>query len=400
VTTSANPLTLSIAYNAATQGYTVDDGTRSQTFLPSNIDAAQSNAQVTTYKVTSGTTTDTLSLTTPGTGTGQTRYVAAGFWQRQVTGATSVDGRFEAFAYGIRTPDGSLPRTGAASFDVNLLGAETFQKLVYALGGTGRIAADLQAGTIVGAGTYSRTNVQTNVREDGFVWALGAFLSANSNAFSGRIGLTSISGTGEVHGAFFGPTGQEVGASFSANKSSDIAATGTIVGARNARQVNQVTSLSNPENDVFYRPLAVSARGTRDAQGRLSAIASAPVLLAIYNAAGNAGPPTLFSADGRELGANLIPPGEEQYFRVLASPNVAFGLALDKRPTLGLVDAFVYGFDTTAASLPRTGSGAFNVSLQGGGAGAGLGPAVARRAAARSVSISPAGRSPPSAPTP
>ncbi|HEY6814630.1 MAG TPA: hypothetical protein VI168_03730 [Croceibacterium sp.] len=366
MTTSAGTLALSVSYDAANQSYTVNDGTRSQTFLPVSRDAAQSNAQVTTYRVTSGNTTDTLSLTTTGTASGQTHYVAAGFWQRQVTGATAVDGRFEAFAYGIRTPDGSLPRTGVASFDVTLLGAETFEKLVYALGGTGRINADLQSGAIVGAGSYSRTNVQTNAREDGFVWGLAAFLSANSNAFAGRIGLTSIGGGGEVHGSFFGPAGQEVGASFSANPNSGVAAVGAIVGARNTtRQVNQVTSLANPENDVFYRPLGVAARGTLDAAGKLSAIGAAPALLTIYNATGNAAPPKFFSIDGRELGTS-VPPGQEQFLRVLASSNVAFGLTFDKRPTLGLLDAFVYGFDTTAASLPRTGSGAFNVSLQGG----------------------------------
>jgi len=210
VTVDSGPLALTISYNAATQAYTVSDGVRSQTFDPGDLDAVQSSSTLTTYTITSGNTTESLSLTKPGTGAGQTRYVAAGFWQRQVNGATSVDGRFEAFAYGIRTPDGALPRSGFASFDVALLGAESFGSLVYALAGSGRVNASLQSGAIVGAGTYNKVNVATGAAENNHVWGFAAFLSANSNNFDGQIALTSVAGRGELHGAFFGPAAKDM----------------------------------------------------------------------------------------------------------------------------------------------------------------------------------------------
>ncbi|OYZ36360.1 MAG: hypothetical protein B7Y31_10295 [Novosphingobium sp. 16-62-11] len=42
------------------------------------------------------------------------------------------------------------------------------------------------------------------------------------------------------------------------------------------------------------------------------------------------------------------------------------GVLIDRRSSLGQIDAFVYGFPTTNAATPRTGSASFNVALNGG----------------------------------
>lgn len=366
VTVDSGPLALTISYDATTQAYTVSDGVRSQTFEPGDFDPGKSSATLTTYTITSGNTTESLSLTKTGTGAGQTRYVAAGFWQRQVNGATSVDGRFEAFAYGIRTPDGALPRTGFASFDVSLLGAESFGALVYALAGSGRVNASLESGAIIGAGTYSKTNVATGAAEAGHVWGFAAFLSANSNNFDGQIALTSVAGRGELHGAFFGPAANEVGASFSYDNNSDRAAAGTIIGVRNSTRLNQSTSLITPQNDTFFTPLGVSLRGSLDAQGRLSTVVTNPGLLAIHMRSSAPGQFQYFSRDGRA--SDILPDGyNERGIRIFSGGGSgAAGTIFDTRPNRGYLDAFVFGFDTSAAGVPRTGTAQYAVTLLGG----------------------------------
>jgi hypothetical protein len=203
VTASAasNP-TLNFVYNAANQSYTVTDGSLSRNFLPSDIDPSQSTSAVTTYKVTSGSTTDQLSLTKTGTAAGQTRYVASGFWQRQVNGSATTDGRFYAFTFGAVTPDGSVPRSGAASFDVKLLGVRTFSSDIYSLSGTGTYYVDFLSGGMAGSGFYNERNTVTGFGSNGFGWRSYALLSASNNSFSGNLTLDSI-GTGALRGSLY-----------------------------------------------------------------------------------------------------------------------------------------------------------------------------------------------------
>jgi len=66
-TVQSAPSTVTLNYDAATRGYTLAVDGRMQTFLPSQIDAAQSNAAITVYVRTNGDTTESLTLTKPGT---------------------------------------------------------------------------------------------------------------------------------------------------------------------------------------------------------------------------------------------------------------------------------------------------------------------------------------------
>jgi hypothetical protein len=66
-TTSAAATSGTINYDAAARSYTLSAEGRTLTFLPADIDAAQTTATLTVYKKVAGSTTDTLTLTKPGT---------------------------------------------------------------------------------------------------------------------------------------------------------------------------------------------------------------------------------------------------------------------------------------------------------------------------------------------
>lgn len=363
MTTSGGPALVTFSYDATNQSYTVSDGTRSRTFLASNIDPTQSSATLTTYKVTSGNTTDFLSITKPGTAAGQTRYVAAGFWQRQVNGTTATDGLFTAFSYGIITPDGTLPRTGMASFDVKLLGAKTFSTQISSLSGTGAINVDFKSGGLFTRGSFSETNNSTLVTAGPYGWQGSALLSSTTNRFDGSLTLDNF-GTGKFFGSFFGPGGEEVGATFSTNPTSDIVTAGAIFGARGTTALNQNASLAtSSQSAAFYSPISAAVKGTLSSTGILSGIATAAPAVSVYLPQ-FASELTVYNADGRisdipseKFGTTL------QYMRSI--------VRIDRRTTLGFLDTFVYGFDTPAAGVPRTGTGSFDVQLAGGVAAAG-----------------------------
>ena len=363
VTANAGPATLTFAYNASSQAYTVSDGTRSQTFTQANIDPAQTNGDLTTYKVVSGNTTDFLSLTTSGTTAGKTRYVGAGFWQRQVNGATAIDGRFLSFTYGAQTPDAALPRTGAASFDVRLLGARSFSNEVYSLSGTGRLSADLQSGAMFAIGRFGETVVRTGqVIATDSGWNAVALIASGSNSFAGRITFDNY-GTGDLRGAFYGPAAEEVGGAYYLNPNSEMAMSGTLFGARGTYAVNQANNLNTPQKDIFFRPLSASLRGAQNGGVMTSVVSGSPLVSVLKRE--NGGGTIFYSADGRIPTSSLR--GEyftnSQYLRV--------GLQRQTEGNNTFFDAFAYGFDTAASAVPRTGSASFNVSFLGGVGAAG-----------------------------
>ncbi|MGE8134575.1 transferrin-binding protein-like solute binding protein [Novosphingobium subterraneum] len=304
-------------------------------------------------------------MTTTGTAAGQTRFVGAGIWQRQVNGSTTIDGRISSFAYGVQTPNGTLPRTGAASFDVKLLGARTFSTNIYALGGTGKLSVDFLSGGIAGSGFYDETDVQTNVTARGYNWNAFALLSKSANSFLGQLTLGSA-GTGELHGAFFGPNAEEVGAAFSQNPNSDVAATGVIYGARGTTPVNTSGAVEFPDSDQFFETLSASAKGTLSATGTLSGVSAGSGHASIYIGQNNS-PIVFYGKDGRlawqPRKAADVPLSYDFYN---FGEYLRGGILIDRRTSLGQIDAFVYGNTTSDSAIPRSGSAAFNVALNGG----------------------------------
>ncbi|WP_310533284.1 hypothetical protein [Novosphingobium sp.] len=367
VTTSIPAVTMTVSYSAANQSYTVSDGSLSQTFLPSQIDPTQSNSVITTYKVTSGTTTDFLTLTKTGTAAGQTRYVASGFWQRQVNGASTIDGRFYAFTYGVSTPGTAMPRTGTASFDVKLLGAESFSTTIYSLNGTGSVVADFLSGGIHGRGSYSRTDSQTGVPAgSGLAWQAAALLSSTNDSFTGSLKLDGV-GEGSLKGNFYGPAADEIGGVFAINPNSDQLAVGSIYGARGTAPINSGTFNTSPSAHWFFKPVSASLRGSIDPASVLSTVASNSPLASIYFAQ-NGGNPVFYRSDAqitRPFPAAFGPALSYMIVGDLGTSPVQAGWQISQQGNLAQFDSFVFGTETAASAVPRTGSASFTTQMLG-----------------------------------
>jgi hypothetical protein len=360
---SGTATTLRVSYDAASQSYALTDGSFSQTFSKVDIDPSQSNTKVTTYKVASGKTTDFLTLSNAGTAAGQTRYVGAGFWQRETDGSASTDGRFDAFTYGVQTAAANMPRTGTASYAVQLLGASTLGTSINALAGSGRLDADFASGAIAAQVGYSETDLTTGSTNYGGVLSASAMIASGTNGFSGHLSfnITPEPPTTEIHGAFYGPDASEVGASFSGTGDNS-AIVGALWGGKGDYPLNQYSNLTSPENATFFDPIDVAIKGTIDTSGKVSAPGTDEAIKAIYFFNGQR---IVYRTPDRidgtfSSGANFDPS-----YSVLAFGNqyLVGGLEWDGRSATGVADAFLYGENTTA--MPRTGTASFDVDLGG-----------------------------------
>ncbi|MBB3957712.1 beta strand repeat-containing protein [Novosphingobium sediminicola] len=365
-TTWAGSASLSIIYNAATGTYSLNDGTRSVSVGAANIDRSKSNTAVTTYALAGGATSDSIILTNSGSSAGLTRYVGAGVWLRELDLATTIDGRVTSFTYGVQTGAGALPRSGLASFDVNLLGVRSSGAAIYALGGNGRLNVDFGTGAMFGSGLYSETNSTTGGVSDNHAWQSQALISSSKNSFLGLI-QTDSAGNGEWHGAFYGPSAQEVGGSWSTDTGNGNAGSGVIWGALGTTSLNGAGSLTSPQSDVFFAPLSASlSANSAAAGGNLSSIAGGAGLAAIYRAKSGA-QDVVYSRDGRITSPSSSGALTYQQFNT-GLLYTRGGVEYDMRTGNLLFDAYAYGFDTQAGAVPRTGSATYGLVLRGAAA--------------------------------
>ncbi|GAA0747184.1 transferrin-binding protein-like solute binding protein [Sphingomonas trueperi] len=243
---------ISVAYDARARSYTITSGTRSQTFLPSDRDAATSTAQLTMFKRGAGAKTDTLALTAIGTSGAFTyQYVGAGYWQHTENGADTIAGSVDAFIYGIRTQDSAMPRTGTGTYALDLIGIESGinsqPEALAALAGSGRMDVDFMGGRMLFDGTGRRVPVTTlagNAYLPTFTFRGDANLTAGTASFKGQMAIDG--GGGDVSGRFFGPGAEEVGASF----------TTTWISGGKLTTVGTLTGRRKPEDSAAAIPLA------------------------------------------------------------------------------------------------------------------------------------------------
>jgi hypothetical protein len=375
-TATAAAATVSIAFDLATKGYTITAGGRTQTFLPADIDNAQSNAGVTVFVKRNGSTTDSLTLTKPGTsGRFTYEFVGGGYWQRTVDGSTAVSGNFDAFSYGIVTPAAGVPRTGTAVYSVDLLAAETIPNDVVGLTGQGKLAIDLGSGRIVLRGT-----IDNPAAFQAGAFSASALLSSTANAFNGTITLTGLGVpdfSGALNGRFFGPAAQEVGAAFGATNAQGNAIAGSIIGRKGSAGGN--TDMTALTTDDFFKgdaarlgfegspvaPVAVKENGV----GAISVF---------YNSAGATYDLFLNGRSALIRNRDFIATSlDNSYY---AGLSITETYAAFSAPTLkylrtgrsytqnGLrytMDDIVFGIVTSDAALPRTGEGGYAVRLTG-----------------------------------
>jgi hypothetical protein len=232
---TASAATATFAYQASNQTYTMTVGSHTQSFGPANVVSAQTNTQETVYQVKSGTTTDTLTLTNPGTSGQLTyEYVGAALWQGFTTGNPYTSNLY-AVTYGEPTPASSVPKSGLGQYGIDVLGTYATSASLVNITGSGTLAVNfandqVQLGGQTILGNFSGTGTLTS-----------------SGTFSGNFYLDSA-GSGGMAGRFYGPAAQEVGATFHVGGGVAVAA-GAIVGRSETPATStDFTSYSGDQN--------------------------------------------------------------------------------------------------------------------------------------------------------
>ena len=249
---SSTSQALTFSYDLASNSYTVSTQGRSQTFAPAN--QASASGGIAVYSITSGATTDRLTLESASvTGYGSTspQYSGLGYWQHTVTGSGSSDVSVDFFIYGLPSTSAQVPRTGNAAYATSVYG------LVSPLGtearffqGTGRLDVDFLDGLVSTSATLGESGIvsQSNYGSGASLNGSGT-LSSSANAFSGTMVYTGINSksSGTLSGQFYGPSAQEVGASFTSTGLDGSSATGVIWGNENASltPINQTVTTTS-----------------------------------------------------------------------------------------------------------------------------------------------------------
>lgn len=250
---------LTISYDATDKSYTVTLGGQSDKFLPADISGT--TPADTRYTVTGASGTSLLTLvSTPYSGSPTGQYVRMGYLQRNVLTGTRQDTEFATFTYGLDTPAAGVPRTGSAAFAIDVFGlASTPGHEPRVFQGTGTFATDFANGLFTSKSSLTDYNLLTGGAVYGgsiFLNASG-HLSSSNGTFSGYAAFDGDYGQipGTLAGRFYGPSANELGASFSGTSGSGAAITGSFTGTRDSAATLPNFTLTNlTQNQVFTAP--------------------------------------------------------------------------------------------------------------------------------------------------
>ncbi|OJW69794.1 MAG: hypothetical protein BGO57_09615 [Sphingomonadales bacterium 63-6] len=227
---SAKASSAVIAYDSSSQRYTITNQGRSQSFGPGDKDASLSNSLIDVYVRKSGSSTDTLTLTRPGTsGPLRYKYVGAGFWQHTTEGASTISGSMDAFTYGVVTPAAAVPRSGQGNFTTDILGVIVSPYDLVSFSGDGVMKVRFDTGKIELNGRYSTIDPFTGQANPSAIYDGEATLDGSANSFSGTLSIFPLRNS--LQGRFYGPSAEEVGATF-VGSSDGYSITGTLTGRR------------------------------------------------------------------------------------------------------------------------------------------------------------------------
>ena len=262
--TSSNTLTgasasapLTIQYDASSNSYTISTQGRSQSFGSPDLVSGANGAGV--FKKSGATSSDYLQLyaATYG-GSGGPSYVGMGLWQRVALSGSTQNTTFDYFAYGLATPASGGPHSGQAALATTVYGITTtpgYQARSFI--GNGRMDIDFQRG-IFSTDTYvNETELVSGAGSSGGGIELtgSGTLSSSTGTLSGLVhyGGLHADASGTLSGRLYGPSGQEVGAAFTATGSDGSSASGALIGYASVWPLGAVNlSLTNLVTDQLY----------------------------------------------------------------------------------------------------------------------------------------------------
>jgi hypothetical protein len=212
-------VTAQIQYNAATHSYIVRDTgnvNATSSFGPGNVVGAESNASYTVYRKTGGGSTETLTLLNPGASnpTIALTYASFGHWRKVTPGGGNFGNTAQSdtyFVYGFKTPKGSVPTSGTATYTTLLDGTYIDPDRSYDIDGAGTVTANFAGNTLAFSAAANGTPATGPGIHFGTINGSGTI---NSNASSFMANGSNATYRMNVAGYFFGPTANEVGGVF------------------------------------------------------------------------------------------------------------------------------------------------------------------------------------------
>lgn len=382
------PYGATISYDAATRTYRVtpsEQGLPTQTFGAADIDPIRTNAAFAVYSRTTAISREVLTVTNPGTSGHFTyQYVGSALSQKStVTGAGGLDVSSIPMIFGIETYSyangvarSAVPGIGKASYDIDVLGVGTANGGAVEISGSGYMDIDLASNV------FSIHAVTTGLASSTVFTADGGinrrYNSPNAYLF-GQARLTgSADLTGQIRGAFYGPTGVEVGLTWEAagaDGTSNPAAVGTVTGRR-TQDLMPAAKIDDPSSRrQFYGGGTIGAFPSGSSQplqihydpenAQYSVIinrSDSTFSSETYSANG----PDVFSPSGR-LGLTLHR-GATQPLDYVRSGEIV--IPVKNNPDFPdsrnyQTTAFTFGLPTPDTALPRSGNATYKLDVFG-----------------------------------
>ncbi|MDR3441374.1 transferrin-binding protein-like solute binding protein, partial [Telmatospirillum sp.] len=371
---SASASTATFVYDETSQSYTMTVGGASKTFGPGIIDTALTNSAETVYEAKSGNTTDSLTVTKPGTtGRFTYEYVGTAFWQSTTIGTNSGSGSLYAVAYGEPTLAAAVPHTGQGLYSIDLIGAYAGGTTVFGMTGQGQLGIDLATDRLVLGGTLLNA---TGAAAGNF----SGYGTLNSNGtFAGTMQV-DVAGTGQIAGRLYGPNGQEIGGSYYVESPQGGAVSAGAIIGRSEAAPPPATSLSSLTTVEFQN--AASSRQYTSGTGTTGNVE--------IGLNGPAGAATVFASDyttqltyanlsgGTNLGTtnsngfkNIVgaeifnPAAPYGGYRNFSTQYVYAALIGEQNASGSFLDYLVLGINTPISALPTIGTASYSVAVDG-----------------------------------
>jgi hypothetical protein len=231
---AAAATSLSVRYDASDNGYVLSAGGASYSFARSALQPISGTPFVTASNSATG---DAVLLINHANVT--LTYVDTGYWLRaSLNNLGNGTAAVTAFSFGVETPDGSIPRTGSATYNSGIIGIIATGGLIYDARGGLQLVTNFASGAMTMSGTLARHGEDFNTALGLTILQGNATLSASTNQFAGTLSASAhISGiplppvAGTLEGRFYGPTAQETGGAFQM-QGSDTLVVGAFSGAR------------------------------------------------------------------------------------------------------------------------------------------------------------------------
>ncbi len=259
----ASASALAVHYDAASSSYSLSTGGATETFSSADLSPSSVSGHA-IYDKSDGATLDLYTTEQqPGPKHNTPRqYVAMGFWQEgPINDGTAT---FEAFTFGIPTLASAAPRTGAANYDVDMVGRLSAPgQAVKSVNGAGVFEADFLTGQFKADISPVVTDLvsASGLSGDGIELIAQGTLSTSNASFSGTSAFEDDAGThstyyvGSVSGQLYGPAGQEVGAVITGANANGGKLVGAFFGAQTGTAPSENLTLTNIYTQQLLRGL-------------------------------------------------------------------------------------------------------------------------------------------------